>query len=176
LHQAIQSAWNHDIVVLASSADEGLRETKDDFEDVSDHIFRITACDRWGRLLDRSSEPKNSYRFVGHNVQVGQVPFLKSLDSISGSSAATAIAAGVVSLIIAFSRLSIYCHSEHDDEKNNKWRTQMAKTRLEAMREGESTKFVVLDNICGKLPRGETLKDADFMTKVNSSFELRWRR
>ncbi|KAK4099055.1 hypothetical protein N658DRAFT_509100 [Parathielavia hyrcaniae] len=172
--QLIKTAHAQDIVVLSSSADEGLREVNDALqqEKLQHHVMRIAACDRWGNLLERSTKLGFDYRFVGDNVQVGQVPFLKSPDSIGGSSVATAIAAGVVSLIIAFCRLAKDSNTDHGPKRYNMWRTDMARRRLDAMCDGgPDKKYVVLDNICGK---GEKLKEVDFTSKINELFRRKW--
>lgn len=172
--QAIRLAFAHDIVVLSSSADEGLREINDAVvgQKLERHVLRIVACNRWGSLLERSPRFGYDYRVVGDNIPVGRVPFLKSPDTISGSSVATAIAAGVVSLILACCRLAKDSNTEHGPGNGNRWRTEMARERLDAMCEGGVVKdYVVLDNICG---RGERLRNADFMAKVNANFRRTW--
>jgi hypothetical protein len=174
MSDAIRLAHGRDIVVLSSSADEGLREINDAIrkDNAGECVFSIAACDRWGNLLERSPKSGYDYSFVGNNVQVGQVPFLKSPDSIGGSSVATAIAAGVISLIFAFCRLAKDSNTEHGPNNDNRWRTQMARARLNAMCEGTGAeKYVMLDNICGK---GKRLKDADFIAEINANFRRKW--
>ncbi|KAI1102144.1 hypothetical protein F4804DRAFT_313992 [Jackrogersella minutella] len=132
--EQIEKARNKDIVVLVSTADTGLATTttETDKSKNNEDLFTIAACDRWGNLLPSSQKSGYRFRFVGHNVQVGQIPFLKSEEFITGSSAATAIAAGTASLILACCRISSRCYTEESG-----WRYRMVKTRFEAMGEGD---------------------------------------
>lgn len=168
---AIKEANDRDIVILSSTADEGVM-TKMSATDNSTHrnnndVFTIAACDRWGNLLDRSQKEGYQYRFFGHNVHVGQVPFLKSSESISGSSVATAIAAGTASLILVCCRISKACNTEQDSL--HFWRCRMVRDAFYKMFEGPELKYVALENLCGK---GKKLKDADFQHTVDSTFQL----
>lgn len=105
-----------------------------------------------------------SYRFVADDVQIRQAPILNP-ESISGSTAAMAIAGGLVSLFIVFCRLA------HEDglKPNGAWRTRIAKWKLNAMCMPTETGWTVVvpDNICGRRKR---LMDADFMAEVRNHF------
>ncbi|KAI9773356.1 MAG: hypothetical protein M1840_007571 [Geoglossum simile] len=172
MSQAIRDASAKDIVILSSTADEGVQEARDAIRkaDISTDVFTIAACDRWGNLLDRSQKVGYDYRFVGNDVQVGQVPFLKSPESISGSSVATAIAAGTASLILACCRISEKSNTDGPNTEN-RWRSHMVRKTFNAMREGSDQNYVALENLCGK---GRRLEDAQFALTVNDSFEWKW--
>jgi hypothetical protein len=165
--KAIQRARSKDIVVLISTADEGLMTTttRTDKHDLSNDVITIAACDRWGNLLAPSQKDGYQYRFVGHNVRVGQIPFLKSEKSISGSSVATATAAGTASLILACCRISSNCDTSGTD-----WRVRMVRKQFwDKMGEGDERlwKYVALENLCGK---GKKLSDIEFEPTVSSVF------
>ncbi|KAF4545351.1 uncharacterized protein LTHEOB_5184 [Lasiodiplodia theobromae] len=168
MSEAILEASEKDIAILSSTADEGL-VIKDNAANQkrirnNRHVFSIAACDRYGNLLDRSQKEGYDYRFIGHNVHVGQVPFLKSPESISGSSVATAIAAGTASLIIACSRIS-----KNNGKKCNK-RCDLVTNIFQEMLEGrEELKYVVLENLCEK---GKKPENRDFHEMVDNSFPM----
>jgi len=70
-----------------------------------DGTISIAACDRYGRMLNWSKEEKKSYRINGKDVLAGTVPYVVSEERITGNSVATAIAAGLGSLILSCCRL-----------------------------------------------------------------------
>lgn len=172
MSSAIREASDKDIVILSSTADEGVitRELGEDKMSLQNNkeVLTIAACDRWGNLLDRSQKEGYEYRFVGNNVHVGQVPFLKSPESISGSSVATAIAAGAASLILACCRISKNCKTEQDGSKSHRWRCIMVRDTFHKMLEGSEQKFVALENLCGK---GKKLEYAEFRHTVDTTFK-----
>ncbi|KAI0520750.1 hypothetical protein F5B22DRAFT_598226 [Xylaria bambusicola] len=160
----IEKARRKDIVVLVSTADTGLATTptSTDKPDNNEDLFTIVACDKWGNLLPFSQKSGYRFRFVGHNVQVGQIPFLKSEESVTGSSAATAIAAGAASLILACYRIS-----PKFDDSGEDWRYRMVKKRFREMGEGGDQPYVKLENLCGK---NRDLRNIDFQAVVREEF------
>ncbi|KAJ6439302.1 amino acid transporter (predicted) [Purpureocillium lavendulum] len=81
---AIQEASGQDIVILSSTADEGVG-TKESATDKPTHrnnkdVFTIAACDRWGNLLDRNQKVGYDYRFVGHN-KLAEAGFQATVDA-----------------------------------------------------------------------------------------------
>ncbi|KAL6696676.1 hypothetical protein J3F84DRAFT_407452 [Trichoderma pleuroticola] len=170
LNKAIIEASNQDIIVLCSTADEGFLPR--DAVKQGGHqneVITITACDKWGNLLDRSQPGGYNYRFMGNNVQIGQVPFLKSHEFITGSSVSTAIAAGTASLIIACSRLSGTCNT-HEEPNKTKWRSKMVKNKFNIMKHESGKDYVVLENLCGTR---KNLQDTDFAAIVDGSFDFK---
>ncbi|KAI1123795.1 peptidase S8/S53 domain-containing protein [Nemania abortiva] len=163
---AVQRARDHDIVILSSS-DQQARGAWDIFRipHIRHEIFTIAPCNHSGELAKWYKSPWYNYCFVD-NVDFDGALFLGSSQVVSGSSVSTAIATGVISLILVFCRLA----NENNFEPDDKWRTSITKTKLDAMCDGEGTaaddRFVVLDNICG----GKKLEDVDFMTEVRNSF------
>lgn len=159
-------AREHDIVVITSTADQGVIErptTSSKATHVNNKdMFTIAACNRWGHLLDPSAKAGFEFSFIGHDVHVGQVPFLKSAKFISGSSVATAIAAGIASLIIACCRISKNCRKDG----NHPWRMRMVRDTFTYMQE-KGSQYVALENLCGK---NVTIENLDFEEMVDHTF------
>ncbi|KAK5991372.1 Subtilisin DY-like protein [Cladobotryum mycophilum] len=174
LSNALMAAKDKDIVILCSTADEGYRSPTA-VTGQSQHqqdVFTIAAHDQWGNVLDYSQKGGYSFGFIGNNVHVGQVPFLKSTESVSGSSVATAIAAGTASLILACYRLSLtYTKSQTNSANINRWRCRAVHQKFSSMQEKPENKFVALDNLCGKDKR---LRDADFKATIQENFAFKW--
>lgn len=71
-----------------------------------DNIIGIGACDKEGFRLGYTQDSDFPFLFLGKDVYVGPIPFVKSEDYVNGSSVATAIAAGVASLTLSCHRLA----------------------------------------------------------------------
>ncbi|KAI0849800.1 hypothetical protein F5Y00DRAFT_234886 [Daldinia vernicosa] len=104
LERACNDADAAGIVMLCSTHDEGAK-IKDAYPASFPSTISITACDEFGSPL-RNSQQKYDYGILGQDVAAGVVPFLESDDRISGSSVATAIAAGLSSLILSCDRIA----------------------------------------------------------------------
>ena len=61
----------------------------------------IAACNAFGTLLKNATENDAEFFVLGSNINAGVVPFLTEEPRISGSSVATAIAAGLASLTMS---------------------------------------------------------------------------
>lgn len=72
----------------------------------SGNLLVLAACDKQGRLLRDVKNDDYDYRLCGNKVHAGSVPFIKGEEVITGSSVATALAAGLCSLIITCDRLA----------------------------------------------------------------------
>ncbi|KAL7803582.1 hypothetical protein V8C44DRAFT_343878 [Trichoderma aethiopicum] len=166
LSEAIMAAKKKDIVILCSTVDEGAITRPSTFNKSThvnnNDVLEIAACNQYGRLLE-SSQSTYSYGFFGHKVHVGQIPFLQSDEHLSGSSVATAIAAGAASLILAFCRLSKYCKTGPGDD----WRLRKVRDTFQQMVEDKNVKYVHLKNLCGK---GKTLENMDFGATIDEVF------
>lgn len=171
MEKAIVEASKKDIVIISSTADQGVivKQTAADASTIVNNqdLFSIAACNRWGHLLD-SSATGGHFSFIGNDVHVGQVPFLKSPETVSGSSVATAIAAGTASLILACCRMSEKCKTpDHGSQKTDPWRTRMVRDAFSRMKVSPSN-YVVLENLCGVNRR---LEGVDFHETVNTTFQ-----
>ena len=115
---AVQRAMNRGILVVCSHHDEGARMGTQVYPAClssaggNNTMLRMASCNMYGKLqndwddsaTDDPSKKANQYDFCinSQDVAVGAIPFLStSTERISGSSVATAIAAGVCSLLIA---------------------------------------------------------------------------
>jgi hypothetical protein len=103
LRQAVAAADGDDIVQFCSHHDEGWNVAKSWPADCN-HVKVVVACNDFGMFTDREPR-KYDYRIPGINVFTGAVPYLESQDTMSGSSVATAIAAGLASLVLSCYRL-----------------------------------------------------------------------
>lgn len=71
-------------------------------------LIPIAGCDQYGKLTDWSTETEAKYHFLGKDVTVKSLQLMRnSSKEISGSSVATAIAAGTASLVLACSLLAL---------------------------------------------------------------------
>lgn len=173
MRDAIKKAKNDDIIICCSTADEGGIGAHSVGEN-NDYVLSIAACDKWGNLLPQSRKTGFDYSFVGHNIHVGQLPYLKSDESIKGSSVSTAIAAGMASLILACARIS---SSLREENLSPGWRFETAKNYFDSMVvEGQ---WVVLDKLCGirelekrydfvRLMKGEAFLDKPAVRKMTT--------
>jgi subtilisin family serine protease len=171
--QSIRRARDQDIVLVWSTADQGNRPPPNP-DGVQrnkgtrpDDLLSIAACDWNGNLLGESQKEDFDYSFVGQDVPVGVVPFLRSTESVSGSSVATALAAGTASLILACCHISENCQTNNSDVK---WRFRMVVQMFNTMRLGTHPPWVDLDNFVGK-GRGWSEK-LHLETFINTNFIL----
>ena len=115
LFAKVQKAASKDIVIICSTADQGNNHQKvypaTYWKKWNEHcLFPIAACDQYGKLTAWSTETEAKYHFRGKDVNARPVRFIKEKDSnrgISGSSVATAIAAGTASLTLACCLLAL---------------------------------------------------------------------
>ena len=113
LYNAVHAASQENIVIICSTADRGNNHQKvypaQYWEQMkTDCLIPIAGCDQYGKLTDWSTETKAKYHFLGKDVIARSVGVMTgSGKEISGSSVATAIAAGTASLVLACSRLAL---------------------------------------------------------------------
>ena len=111
LYDAVFAASKKKIVIICSTADRGNNQQKvypAEFvaERKIDCLIPIAGCDKYGKLTDWSTETKAKYHFLGKDVTASSKGVVSSSSKeIFGSSAATAIAAGMASLVLACSLL-----------------------------------------------------------------------
>ena len=113
LYDAVYQASQKHIVIICSTADRGNNHQKvypaQYWQDAkTDCVIPIAGCDQYGKLTDWSTETKAKYHFLGKDVTARSVGLMRtSSREISGSSVATAIAAGTASLVLACSNLAL---------------------------------------------------------------------
>ncbi|OXV05564.1 hypothetical protein Egran_06668, partial [Elaphomyces granulatus] len=104
LDTAVSDAVNSGIAVICSTTDN-LSSGERTYPAQMLGTISVAACDKYGRMLNWSKEEKKSYRINGKDVLAGTVPYVASEERITGNSVATAIAAGLGSLILSCCRL-----------------------------------------------------------------------
>jgi hypothetical protein len=95
--------------MICSNHDEGANVESSWPSKFCPDTWVVTACDEYGftpRNVKSATQGKGRFKLQGHNVAAGVIHFLESHDRISGSSVATAIAAGLCSLILSCARLN----------------------------------------------------------------------
>ncbi|KAG5769161.1 hypothetical protein H9Q72_003504 [Fusarium xylarioides] len=133
LNRAIKSAHEKGIVVFCSTADEGALSNAEPVGE-ADHVLTVSATDRWGHLTSKAiTSRKVDVLIEGENI-VAPAPdyMINQSNTVSGSSVATALAAGIASLAL----LMIRTFSAGED-----WDEEM-KDELSAARRRERIKSV----------------------------------
>ncbi|KAF4452933.1 Peptidase S8/S53, subtilisin/kexin/sedolisin [Fusarium austroafricanum] len=161
MEKKIIEAGKAGIVMTCSTHDEGSRIQKAyPASSMGDCIalLVLAACDEYGKLL-RDIEPSlYSYMLRGQNVPAGVVEFIQSSEKISGSSVATALAAGLCSLILTCARLAdpnrqfdteVKIDKENKDHPNS--RLHIVREHLDAMvsNSKDHSNYVLLEKFGG---------------------------
>jgi hypothetical protein len=146
LKEVVENASKAGIIMTCSAHDEGSRIQQaypagHHTEDTT--ILRFAACDEYGIIHREDPKVQFDFKIRGNNVAAGVIPFLKSEETITGSSVSTAIAAGLSSLMLTCNRLR--AKGGHCAEKQGKGQYELAKSGLETMAKGHGN-FVPLDN------------------------------
>ncbi|KAL6415763.1 Ankyrin repeat protein [Ilyonectria robusta] len=99
LREAVTRADRYGIIQFCSHHDEGWN-VRDSWPANCSETNVVVACNEFGNFSDRYVGQYN-YKVYGTDISAGAVPYLESNDSISGNSVATAIVAGVSSLMLS---------------------------------------------------------------------------
>ena len=100
LEKAVESAKSDDIVIFSSRSDQGNNHEEIYPADLVE-VISISALTNFGKRAE-TTEPNARYYFQGENVQIPAEPcYLEPQVRASGSSVATALAAGVASLVLS---------------------------------------------------------------------------
>ena len=149
LEEWVKKASDKDILIFCSTADKGnnLQDTwPAKYGKHIQTVMAIAACDEYGKPLDWTQETGYNYRIHGKDILAGAVPFLTSHDYVTGSSAATAIAAGLGSLILS-------CHHLAGNTKAKAnpavpWRKSAVANRFDKMKKDDNASYVIPSNLC----------------------------
>lgn len=129
LKKAIEAAYAANIVLIASTHDEGSNANEAFPAGYTGQTIAIAATNDFGSTLTYTpNENQFNFRVKGVNVFAGTVPYLVSEERISGSSVATAIAAGLASLILSCHYISGYKEPERDT-----WKTELVNFYMKEM-------------------------------------------
>lgn len=167
LRKAVSDAHTDNIVMICSTADDG-RNQDYSYPARYEETIGIAACNAYGTLLKNATETDARYYVPGKNVNAGVAPFLSSTPEVSGSSAATAIAAGLASLT-----LSCHLFTGTAEFSKTKWRRDAVVKRFDGMKPkdaADGSRYIRLSRFCGNESMvGDTV---NVETLVRRSFKL----
>ncbi|KAL6817437.1 peptidase S8/S53 domain-containing protein [Trichoderma camerunense] len=187
LELACNAAAAHGIVLLCSTHDEGLGVSTT-YPASFHNTITITACDDYGKVLrpgPSSDTGSFQYKVQGQSVAAGVIPFLDSDDYISGSSVATAITAGLSSLILSCDRIAKYDpknetsqRTQSDDspksaglQGQNKYKQNTVTNHLKEMLAKESKDYILLENFAEINKKIQDGRDIDAEDIISSYFQ-----
>ncbi|KID96017.1 Peptidase S8/S53, subtilisin/kexin/sedolisin, partial [Metarhizium majus ARSEF 297] len=159
LKQSIKDANQEDIVMFCSSHDEGSNVLESWPADAPE-TKTVVACDEYGTLFREIEPKKYDYRIPCVNVPAGTVPFLESNTHITGSSVATATAAGLGSLMLSCARLS--------NQAERSQRITIINSYFKAMLSSDKSQYVLLEkfgDIDAKVKEGEPIIAQDILSQ-----------
>jgi subtilisin family serine protease len=146
LDTAMTNASTAGIVMLCSAHDEGPKiDTAWPASYQGANKLTIAACDEYGRLLRQMESKDYDFSIQGQQVAAGVIPFLEPIERISGSSVATALAAGLSSLILSCNWLEnseIYLAKEGNYRKA---RITTVKDHLKEMATKGDSQYLLLE-------------------------------
>ncbi|KAM3548290.1 hypothetical protein ARSEF4850_009498, partial [Beauveria asiatica] len=161
MEKMVRAASNRGIIMTCSAHDEGSRVNQAwpaacrNFDHSDESIIVLAACDKYGKLLREADTKKLDFKILGEHVPAGVVPFVRSEENITGSSVATALAAGLSSLILTCNRLA-HPGKEYINAKMGKtgdgrhsedqYRLGIVKKHLKKMGTSDENKFIELGN------------------------------
>ncbi|KAH6951191.1 hypothetical protein BKA56DRAFT_535586 [Ilyonectria sp. MPI-CAGE-AT-0026] len=175
LESQIDAASQKGIVMTCSTHDEGSRIDKAfpaSLKGGTTSLLVLAACDVYGRILREAKEDTYDYLIRGKDVAAGVIPFLKSEDTITGSSVATALAAALCSLILTCNRLA-HPVVTYEGGKGENSRYSLVTKHLTRMKSHENTKFILLEKF-GKIEELGKTYDGTILAKrvLQESFEM----
>ncbi|KAM3562177.1 hypothetical protein MY1884_001991 [Beauveria asiatica] len=166
MEKMVRAASNRGIVMTCSTHDEGSRVNQAwpaacrNFDHSDESIIVLAACDKYGKLLREADTKKLDFKILGEHVPAGVVPFVRSEENITGSSVATALAAGLSSLILTCDRLA-HPGKEYINAKMGKtgdgkhaedqYRLGVVKKHFKKMETKDGKKFIELGNFDGRM-------------------------
>ena len=160
LKNSLRKAYAERIVMFCSSHDEGARQL-DSWPASAPETLTIVACDEYGSPLREVDKDKYEYMLHGQQVAAGTVPFLDSADRISGSSVATATAAGLGSLMLSCARAS--------GQAEGKEKASIIRAYFKAMCPNPMTKYVLLEKFGGideRVKEGESISAENILGRT----------
>lgn len=187
LRKVINIAGSKDIVVICSTADKGnnhqiVYPARYQEEQQQDCVFPIAACDINGKVTSWSTETQAKFHFRGEDVPIRtsrlfdpkiskSVPRYPASPTrvVSGSSVATAIAAGTASLILA-------CHLMAVKGEEPLGRRQCVQMGFQAMKVSPELRYVEPSVVFGDdMIKGHSLPkyvEETFKFDTNAGFSL----
>ncbi|ODA83001.1 hypothetical protein RJ55_01510 [Drechmeria coniospora] len=142
LQNAIDEAYRLGIVMLCSTHDEGYNQRAAYPADCNETIA-IAAADEYGSVTNRTSSSYD-FRLQATNIPAGDIQYVEAEKTVSGSSAATAIAAGLACLI-----LSCYRSEQQDLPGGTRWKSHLVMKIFSSMTDDVERKYIKLEKFCG---------------------------
>lgn len=167
LRKAVADAHTNNILMICSTADDG-RNQDYSYPAKYDETIGIAACNAYGTLLKNATETDARYYVPGKNVNAGVVPFLSSDSEVSGSSEATAIAAGLASLT-----LSCHLFTGTAEFDRTQWRRDAVVKRFDDMKPrdaADGSRYIRLSRFCGQKSMAGARVNVE--TLIRDSFRL----
>jgi hypothetical protein len=182
LRKRIATANSKGIAIICSTADEGhIRQAvwpaKYAETEAVANLFPVAACDELGKVASYSSELFAKFLFQGENVDVS-APGSSAASLVSGSSVATAMATGIISVILGCERLHTMRHSSKVEHQLAKDVTKKALTHMcEAdSHDQKGPKFIQSGLVFPKREKtkyGSETSQSDYTLEDSDSFK-RW--
>jgi hypothetical protein len=141
-------------VIIGSTVDEGHNKTLDNtlLTRYRSHVLIIGAVDHLGNRIPYSTPEGFDFVMQGRLQAVGQLNYIQTQEGreAEGSSIATAIAAGLSSLMISCNRLA--CHLDdklESKQKPDEWKRSLLEQKMKRMQDSETYKYVNGDRLLG---------------------------
>lgn len=145
LNRALKKATERNIVIFAASDDEG--PTRAESEPAkSPWTLTVAASYPDGKLLFNPRPHEYQYCLDGQDIFAGSVLYLSTVERVTGSSASTAIAAGLASMLLCCSQL-LEDLPERVDKSSPEWKKKLVVKAFDYLT-GENNKHVKLNRIC----------------------------
>jgi hypothetical protein len=145
--KAVTDANTENILMICSTADDGKNQDVAYPAHFKGLTMGIAGCNTFGSLLKNATSTDAEFLVPGRNVHAGVVPFLTGEPRISGSSVATAIAAGLASLT-----LSCHLYAGTADFNMLEWKKAAVRSRFNQMtpkNTDDDSKYIRLSRFCG---------------------------
>jgi hypothetical protein len=168
LGREVIAASSEGVLLLCAAHDEGLNITEAYPAGMSETLT-IAASNQFGHATDRTAKPYD-YRIHATNIAVGAVPFMHSEECISGSSVATAIAAGMSSLIISCRRLA----TGLVEDPVKTWKRKIVERKFDDTRPSKDSQqnYVRLDKLCHMDKRTQGGEPVDMEDVIDEEFSI----
>lgn len=140
---AVKKAHGDRRILVCSAHDEGLN-IGHAYPASIDETITFAASNQVGKVMENMEYNSYNFRIHATNVFAGFIPFLQFDENVSGSSVATAIGAGLRSLMIA-------CHHLANDNRPKNvtgWQKSIVSDKLEAMESKKGSKYIKLEKFC----------------------------
>jgi hypothetical protein len=159
-------ANEEEIIMTCSTRDEGAKIENAypiGFGSKDKTLIGIAACDEYGRPIREAGLDDCDYLIQGQKMAAGAVPFLKSKETIDGSSVATTLAAGLCSLTLTCDRLQ-NGDVKYDKETKPNSRYKLIEKQLNSMTSASNKKFILLNRL-GGIDSANGTPSADYILK-----------